>query len=182
MEGQWLVSIATEQRKETAPAGGPGTAPDVEYEPASLRTVPPREPFPGPPVPNDTGGLHRPDPSQRRQHYSAWWRCCVSGRCSIPGNLEIGAGIVESSGCASTVLAWPGAGVKSAISAPLVHINGDATEARNRADMHIAIIDMPSVLALRISATGQVRHGPLKRRWGWRGSRWIWGLRGMRAP
>jgi hypothetical protein len=65
---------------------------------------------------------------------------------------------------AARLLAGVGPGIEPAQPLPSVLIMGLPYPARYRADMDIAEIDVPAVLALGISTAGEFGHGPLKRR------------------
>jgi hypothetical protein len=80
----------------------------------------------------------------------------------VPCGFEIDAGLVEGFSGAVALLVGLGSRIEAAGPAPLV--DGDARLCRDGADMDIAVIDAPAVLAFGITAAGEGRHGPLKRR------------------
>jgi len=47
---------------------------------------------------------------------------------------------------------------------PLINVDRSAGAERDRADMDIGVIDMPAVLAFRVSAATELGHAPSKRR------------------
>jgi hypothetical protein len=56
----------------------------------------------------------------------------------------------------TTVHAW----IEAAAPSPLVDVDGAAGASRDRADMDIAVIDVPAVRALGIAAAGKGGHKP----------------------
>ena len=60
----------------------------------------------------------------------------------------------------SVMLAWIQARIEAALPFPLVDVVRAARAARDRADVDVAAIDVPAVLAFRISAAGEHGHDP----------------------
>jgi hypothetical protein len=83
-----------------------------------------------------------------------------------PCFLEIGARPVERLGRSMSVLAWMAARIKAGIPFPRIGITRIAGAPANRADLHVAVIDVPAIGAFGIAAEGEGGHGPLNRRRG----------------
>jgi hypothetical protein len=80
-----------------------------------------------------------------------------------PCGFEAGAGFVEGQCGAGRALAWAATWIEPAAPLPLRHGVRVADRAHQRADVHIAIMDVPAFLAdVRIEAAGEDRHTPLK--------------------
>jgi hypothetical protein len=80
-----------------------------------------------------------------------------------PRGFEAGAGLIES--CGGAVGALPGmrARVEATRPAPRILVMRNAGAERDRAHVHVAIIDVPAVLAFGIAAAGEGGHTLLKR-------------------
>jgi hypothetical protein len=78
----------------------------------------------------------------------------------LPGCFEVSARMIEVYRCTAPILTRLYARVKAGVPPELLVVDRAAGAARNRADLHIAVIDVPAVLALRIAAAGKVRPDP----------------------
>jgi hypothetical protein len=81
----------------------------------------------------------------------------------FPCFLEIGPCLFEGFGRALDLLAAVRPRIKAAVLSPLVDINRYAGADRDRSHMHVAIVDVPAIEALGISAAGERGHALLKR-------------------
>jgi hypothetical protein len=75
--------------------------------------------------------------------------------------------MIEVYRCTAPILARLHARVKARVPPELLVVDRAAGAARNRADLHIAVIDVPAVLALGIAAAGEMRPDPSSRQTGW---------------
>jgi hypothetical protein len=79
----------------------------------------------------------------------------------FPICLEAGAGQFERLGRVTAVLSWMKAGIEAATPTPLININWHARALANRADMHVAVVNVPSLMvAIGAAAAGQGGHRP----------------------
>jgi hypothetical protein len=82
----------------------------------------------------------------------------------LPCRLEIGAGLVERRGGAVGAFAGMTAGIEAARPTLRILVPGNAGADRDRADMHIAVIDVPAFLVdFGIAAAREFGHALLKR-------------------
>jgi hypothetical protein len=107
------------------------------------------------------------------------WRICVpSSRVdrAMPGSRPASASLktpaklsrsqralVEARRGTVEIFARTRPGIKATLPAPLVDVDWATGTARDRADTHIAEIDVPTVLKFGIQAAGKFEHGLLKR-------------------
>jgi hypothetical protein len=68
--------------------------------------------------------------------------------------------MIEVYRCTARILTRLHARVKAGVPPEMLDVDLAAGAARNRADLHIAVIDVPAVLALGIAAAGEMRPGP----------------------
>jgi hypothetical protein len=87
------------------------------------------------------------------------------GSSRPPGRSEINPACLKVSRGAGRFLSGFRSGVEAATPFPLVDVNRAAGAARNRSDMHIAVIDVPAILAFGITAAGEGGHGFIEARW-----------------
>jgi hypothetical protein len=89
------------------------------------------------------------------------------GQCRqerLPCGLKVGARQVEGLSRAIPILPDLGSRVEAEDPAPLINIDRSAGAERDRADMDIAVVDVPAFLAgVSRSATGELGHAALKR-------------------
>jgi DNA-binding protein H-NS len=76
----------------------------------------------------------------------------------LPCRFEVGVGVIERRGSSVLTLARIQGGIKAADPRPLIDVGRATDTARDRADMDVAIEDMPAILAFGISAAGEGRH------------------------
>jgi hypothetical protein len=82
--------------------------------------------------------------------------CALARGC--PCGLKVGTGFVESRGGAVEVLAWTASGVKAAKPFPRVRVVWVASAHSDHADVNIAVIDVPAVVAFAVSAASEDGH------------------------
>src|SRR5216683_2689132 len=86
-----------------------------------------------------------------------------------PGSLEIGAGFVEVGGGAILMFARMRAWIEAASPLPRILVVWAAAADRDRAGMHVAVVDVPTLLGgISRAAAGKFGHVPSKRGTCWR--------------
>jgi hypothetical protein len=80
-----------------------------------------------------------------------------------PCLLKAGAGLVQARCGATAAFARVGSRIETAAPFPGIGVVGISGAPRKRADMHVAVIDVPAVVALGISSPGELRHQKLNR-------------------
>ena len=78
-----------------------------------------------------------------------------------PVGLEADAGLVKSRRRTAGAFAGLAARIEAASPAPRIFIVPDAGAVRDRADMDVAVIDVPAVLAFGIAAASEGGHTPM---------------------
>jgi hypothetical protein len=87
----------------------------------------------------------------------------LTGREDLPRHLKIGASLVEGGGRAAALFARIGSRIEAAQPLPGFLVVWLANTAHDRANVNIAEIDVPTVLAFGIPTAGEGGHGLLKR-------------------
>jgi hypothetical protein len=82
----------------------------------------------------------------------------------LPGGIKIGARQVEGLGRAVPVFPDLGPRVEAEDSAPLIDVDRSAGADRDRADMDVAVIEVPAVRALGIAAASEGGHPRIEAR------------------
>src|ERR1700677_4033393 len=77
-----------------------------------------------------------------------------------PCSFEVCARLVEIDGGIAPVAARFDAGIEAATPFPLIDVDRAAGAAGDRADMDIAVIDVPAIGTLGVAAAGEFGHGP----------------------
>ena len=80
-----------------------------------------------------------------------------------PGRLELGAGLLERTGGAAALVAWIAARAEPAQPLPGLGRARIADALGNRADVNVAVIDVPAVGAFGVRTAGEVGYPLLKR-------------------
>ena len=85
------------------------------------------------------------------------------GRKRPPSFLEVSARLVEARRGTVKIFARIRSGIESALPAPLVDVDWTTGTARDRADAHVAKIDVPTVVTFGIPVARKFGHALLKR-------------------
>src|SRR6266581_28220 len=82
----------------------------------------------------------------------------------LPGGFKIGAGLVKRGSRSVGAIAWMATWIETAVPFPRILIMRVAGADRDRAGVHIAVVDVPAFLAgFSQSAAGELGHAALKR-------------------
>ena len=89
---------------------------------------------------------------------------CAVGQVGVPGSGEVGPRLLESRGGAVRPQATVDRREEAAAPAPLIDVDRDPGALGDRADLHVAIEDVPAFLmAVLCAASGERGHGLLNR-------------------
>lgn len=79
----------------------------------------------------------------------------------LPREREVSPRLIERGCGAIPEFAGPASRIETADPGPLLTMVWDADPARDRADMDVAVVDMPAILAFAITAAGELGHAPI---------------------